>query len=127
MFYVIQWESHVNSCHLRFSCLEFYADITKVCAIFLGHLKVIFRPLEVMTPRSHFCLSSHVAHQKDRNCLGNIKMKKHFQPARGHLRSTIPKFPNIPISLWARNGHHAPPPPTIHPHQFFLSCDMSKT
>ena len=47
--YVIPWESRVNSCHLRFSCSEFYADSKKLGC----HLKVIFRPLEVMTPRSH--------------------------------------------------------------------------
>ena len=27
--YVIPWESHVNSCHLHFSCSEFYADSKK--------------------------------------------------------------------------------------------------
>ena len=27
--YVIPWESRVNSCHLRFSCSEFYADSKK--------------------------------------------------------------------------------------------------
>ena len=51
--YVIPWESRVNSCHLRFSCSESYADSKKIGCLFLGHLKVIFRPLEVMTPRSH--------------------------------------------------------------------------
>ena len=49
--YVIPWEYHGNSCHLRFSCSEFYADSKKGCH-FLGHLKVIFRHLEVMTPGS---------------------------------------------------------------------------
>ena len=28
-FYVIPWESRVNSCHLRFSCSEVYADLKK--------------------------------------------------------------------------------------------------
>ena len=51
--YVIPWESRVNSCHLRFSCSEFYADSKKIGCHFLSHLKVIFRPLEVITPRSH--------------------------------------------------------------------------
>ena len=52
--YVFPSESRVNSCHLRFSCSEFYADSKKRCH-FLGHFKVIFLPLtlEVMTPRSH--------------------------------------------------------------------------
>ena len=54
--YVIPWESRGNSCHLRFSCSEFYADSKKIGCHFLGHLKVIFRPLEVMTPRSHLFL-----------------------------------------------------------------------
>ena len=67
--------------------------------IFLGHFKVIFRPLEVMTPRSHLfiyflntCLTSRVTQQKDRNCLGNIikfeKKRKNptFLPTRGHFK-----------------------------------------
>ena len=32
------------------------------------------------------------------------------------------------FSPWARIGHRAPPPPpTTHPHQLFLSSDMSTT
>ena len=51
--YVIPWESRVNSCHLRFSCSEFYADFKKIGSFFLGNFKVIFRRLELMTPSSH--------------------------------------------------------------------------
>ena len=40
--YVIPWESRVNSCHLRFSCSEFYADSKKKSILFLDHLNVIF-------------------------------------------------------------------------------------
>ena len=29
-YYVIPWESRVNSCHLRFSCSEFYNDSKKI-------------------------------------------------------------------------------------------------
>ena len=32
--YVIPWESHVNSCHLRFSNSEFYVDSKKMGVIF---------------------------------------------------------------------------------------------
>ena len=77
--YVIPWECHVNSCHLRFSCSEFYADSKMLMSFLGGHLKVICRPLEVMTPRSHLFIylflkhmSSCVTHQNDRNCFGNI-------------------------------------------------------
>ena len=51
--YVIPRESRVNSWHLRFSCSEFYADSKKIVSFFLDHFKVIFQPLEVMTPTSH--------------------------------------------------------------------------
>ena len=50
----------------------------KLGVIFLDQLKVIFRPLQVMTPRFHLfiysnaCLTSRVTHQNDRNCLRNI-------------------------------------------------------
>ena len=64
VFYVIPWESRVNSCHLRFSCSEFYADSKKI-----WYLMVIFRPLEFMTPLIFIfiflntCLASRVTHQ----------------------------------------------------------------
>ena len=48
----------------------------KYGALFLDQLKVIFRPLEVMTHEFHLFIylntTSRVAHQNDRNCLGNI-------------------------------------------------------
>ena len=62
--YVIPWESRINFCNLRFSCLELYADSKKIGCHFGGHLKFIFRPLEVMTTRSHLFiyLFKHMAY-----------------------------------------------------------------
>ena len=43
--YVIPWESHVNSCHLCFSCSEFYADSKKIgCLFFNVTLNSLFHP-----------------------------------------------------------------------------------
>ena len=32
--YVIPWEYHVNSCHLRFSCSELYVDLKNRVSFF---------------------------------------------------------------------------------------------
>ena len=69
--------------------------IPKNKVVFIGHLKVFFPPLEVMTPRSHLFiysntyLISRVTNQNDRNCLGNIikfeKKMKYMKPHKSHF------------------------------------------
>ena len=105
--YVIPWESHVNYCHLHFSCSEFYADSQ----------------------------NQGVTRQNDRNCLGNmIKFEKNeitfWNPSRAIFclleaifRSTIAKLSNMPISSWVRIGHDA----LLTHTNFFWSFVMFKT
>ena len=123
---------------------EFYADSKKIGCLFFGHLKVIFRPLEFMTPRSllfiyllisNTCLTSRLTQENDRNCVGNIiklkKMKSHFETSRRSFQGQLLLSFQIYIIARIYNspwiGDHTPPPPTTHPHQLFLSFDMSKT
>ena len=73
--------------------------IPKKCGvIFFGHRKVIFRPLEDMTPRSHLFdylntwLTSRVTHKNDRKCSGNIiKLKKTRGPGALTFANSIAK------------------------------------
>ena len=68
-----------------------------------------------MTLRSHLFIyfntwlrpAGRVTHQNDRNCLRNIIK---FVMPEVILMSAIANLSNIPISPWARIGHHAPPP-----------------
>ena len=64
--YVIPWESHVDSCHLRFSCSEFYADFKKIgCHFFHVTLRSFFDPwrswpLDLIYLFIHVFIKTHV-------------------------------------------------------------------
>ena len=106
---VIPWESRVNSCHLL--------------VIFLGHLKVIFRPLEVMTPLINFfiyCFKQMFYQSCNTSKWPKLFRKYHqikkkwnniLKPLEGQLLQSF----QIYILVHGSVTMHPPPPSTYSP------------